>query len=92
MLMKQLFVALAASMLLAGGAVAQQSQQWPSFEEVDQDGDGVINQQEAQQVPGLQEEMQTDQMTRQEYEQIREQKQQGGGSSWPESGESESMP
>lgn len=70
--------ALSATLLALGfSAAAVAQQQAPSFEEVDQNSDGMISQEEAQQVEGLDfataDENQDGQLDRQEYQQATQQ-------------------
>lgn len=74
----KLLVGLAASVLLTGAAAAQQSaegEEWPAFDQIDRDSDGVLTQEEMQDVSGLQEQIDEDQITRQEYEELQQQEQ-----------------
>lgn len=69
----KLFIALAASLLISGNAMAAQGEQdWPAFNEIDIDDDGLISPAEIQQHEVLQEEIDEEGfLRRQEYEDIR---------------------
>lgn len=70
----KLIIALAASLLLAGpAAAAEEEQDWPPFNEVDTDGDGLISPTEAQLHEGLEDEIDEEEgfMRRQQYEDLR---------------------
>lgn len=91
MRMNKLLIALAASSFLsAGAAVAtqdMQGQELPEFDQVDIDGDGAITQEEAQAYPSLEQEMEGEEMTREDYEDVREEQGMGAeGSGTTESG------